>query len=82
MTKLTVRGAVRALCVGAGMLSLAACVYAPPPGPYAYAPAPGYAAPAPGYYAAPAYAYVPPVSIGLGFGGGGYWGGGRRGYWR
>jgi hypothetical protein len=80
MSKLNVRGVLRALCAGAALFGLAACVYAPPPAAYGYAPAPGYAAaPAPGYYAAPAYAYAPPVSIGLGFGGG-YWGGGGR--WR
>ena len=76
MIKSNFRGIARALCAGAALLGLAACVYGPPPGPYAYAPQPGYYAP--GYYAAPGYGYgYPPVvgSLNLGFGGG-YWGGG------
>ena len=44
--------------------------------PAASYPAAGY--PAAGYGYAPAYAYGPPVSVGVGFGYGGGWGGGWR----
>lgn len=72
MSKIHLRGILRAAAASAALIALGACYYAPVPGPYAYAPAPE---PYYGYY------YGPPVvgSVNLGFGGG-YWGG-HRGYW-
>jgi hypothetical protein len=56
-------------------------VYAQPVTTTTYIAPPVYYAPAPVYYQpAPAY-YYPPVSIGLDFSFGRYWGGGHRGGW-
>jgi len=58
---------VRALVVGAALLGLSGCVFAPTP--YAYGPS--YYS---GYSAYPGYYYAPSVQ----FYGGGYYGGGHR----